>query len=242
MICETYAYTHKGGREHNEDYLSYREEDAKATWVLADGLGGHAYGELASKTAVNTVLQSVAGESQESAVVLKRAIELANEEILKIQEIKAETKRMRTTIVAALTDYKRLYWANVGDSRLYFFRKGQLVKHTPDHTVSYKAYLAGELTYEEIRNHEDKSKLLRVIGNDSRCKVELGEEGFMLEAGDAFLMCSDGFWEYIYELEMALDLQKSRSPKEWVDYMLQRHVIRAQQNHDNYSVVAVFVK
>lgn len=242
MICETYAYTHKGGRQHNEDCLTYKEKDTKATWVLADGLGGHAGGEIASQIGVEAIVDYLDQIDEVTPISLKEAVDCANSRVISAQEEQPHTKRMKTTLVAALTDYTKLYWANVGDSRLYFFREGQLIAHTVDHTVSYKAYLAEEIAYEEIRNHEDKSKLLRVVGNDDKCKVDLNEEGIVLQEGDAFLLCSDGFWEYIYEIEMAIDLQKAQTSKHWIDAMLQRHMRRAQANHDNYSVIGVFVK
>lgn len=242
MRSDTYAYTHKGGREINEDMLMYEEEREKAEWVLADGLGGHTCGEIASTIGVKAAMDVLKEAKLVSKDVVRDAIEKSNSKLIEVQDSTPHTKNMRSTIVVALADAEKLIWGSIGDSRIYLFRDGEILTQSKDHTVSYKAYLSGEIMYEDIRHHEDKGRLLRVLGNDKECRVDMGDDYIYLKSGDAFLLCSDGFWEYVYEMEMIIDLQKSRTPKEWINYMLKRHLKRVNQNHDNYSLIGVFIK
>ncbi|MDF2614674.1 MAG: hypothetical protein K0S71_2460 [Clostridia bacterium] len=239
MEFHTYTYTNKGGRPHNEDNLGYEVSSEGGIWAVADGLGGHAYGEVASKIAVDTILSHFNANLILSKDNLEKSIQLANGNIVKEQKAKVQYAAIRTTIVAAISDNSQIMWANVGDTRLYYFRNGSLLHVTPDHTVSYKAYLANEIEYKHLRFHEDKSKLLRALGNGEACKIETVKAAIPIENGDAFLLCSDGFWEYIFETEMEIDLAKARSPKEWVQLMLLRHIRRAKPGNDNFSALAV---
>ncbi len=242
MEFQTYAYTNRGARPQNEDFFGYQVSEKGGVWVVADGLGGHSYGEVASQLAVRSVIDSFNSEFIFSEDSLRCSIEKANDSILKEQEVNKQHSGIRTTLAAAISDYKQITWANIGDSRLYYFSLSALREVTADHTVSYKAYLAGEIGYEDIRNHEDKSKLLRALGNDKTCKVDVLKKPRTLMSGDAFLICTDGFWEYVYETEMEIDLIKAASPRMWGELMLLRHIKRIKHNHDNFTVMTVFVR
>ncbi|MDE6880720.1 MAG: hypothetical protein K2P20_05115, partial [Oscillospiraceae bacterium] len=104
---------------------------------------------------------------------------------------------------------------------------------------TYMKYLGGEISYMDIYHDDDRSSLLRVLGKES-CRPEAG--GCALRAGDAFLLCSDGFWEYVCQEEILADLLKAETPEQWGKLMLLRHIRRAPAGNDNFSLIAVFVE
>lgn len=131
-------------------------------------------------------------------------------------------------------------WAHIGDSRLYHFLDGELIEQTFDHSVSQMAVLRGEISQEEIRGHVDRNRLLRAIGREDTIKIDCSDIVDMEGEDHAFLLCTDGFWEYVTEDEMEKDLRKSRSPGEWLDRMLKRLDKRTRKkNNDNNSAVAI---
>lgn len=146
---------------------------------------------------------------------------------------------MRTTAVALKLTGDTAVWAHIGDSRLYRFSDGELAEVTQDHSVTYRKFLGGEISYMDVYHDDDRSRLLRVLGKEP-CRPEAGSAP--VSPGDAFLLCSDGFWEYVYNEEMQADLCKARTPEEWTEFMLLRHIRRVPSGNDNFSFIAVFVE
>jgi len=99
---------------------------------------------------------------------------------------------------------------------------------------------AGEIGEHEIRGHEDRNRLLRCLGSNEKPQPSLLENPFVLQKGDVFLICSDGFWEYVTELEMLLDWCKSLNLRDWLDRMELRLLKVAPQSQDNYSAIALY--
>ena len=236
MGLRAYTYTNRGGREHNEDSLRAAAE--AGIFVLADGLGGHRSGEVASALAVETLFAGMAqAEALEEAALLD-LFHSANQEILD-QQAQPGQEEMRTTAVALRLTDSQAVWAHIGDSRLYRFSGGELAEVTKDHSVTYRKYLGGEISYMDVYHDDDRSSLLRAMGNPV-CTPEGGEGP--VQPGDAFLLCSDGFWEFVYNEEMLVDCLKSKTPEEWAQRMLLRHIRRTPPGNDNVSLIAVFVE
>ena len=116
---------------------------------------------------------------------------------------------------------------------------GAVTPLTRDHSVTYRKYQGGEITYMDICHDDDRSSLLRVLGK-SPCVPEAAEK--TVKAGDAFLLCSDGFWEYVYDQEMLSDWLKAETPEQWAQLMLLRHIRRTPPGNDNFSLITVFVE
>lgn len=230
-------YSSRGGRSYNEDSVrSFQHADAAAV-VVADGLGGHGGGDIASKIAADTMIQLFASEPIATAEKLRAMFEEANSRILKEQD---SFRKMRSTCVTLLLNGKSAAWAHVGDSRLYHFSDGNLAFQTADHSVSFLAYRSGEIPYAGIRFHEDRNKVLRALGNDENIRAEIA--GIELKKGFyAFLLCTDGLWEYVLETEMQIDLAKSETPEDWISYLIARLSQRVNGKNDNYSAAAVFL-
>ena len=100
-------------------------------------------------------------------------------------------------------------------------------------------YLGGDISYLDVYHDDDRSSLLRTLGKPA-CQPESGQAD--IRPGDAFLLCSDGFWEFVYDEEMQADLLKAETPEQWVRLMLLRHIRRTPPGNDNFSAIAVFVE
>jgi PPM family protein phosphatase len=234
---ETASVSRTGGRDYNEDACAHRGH----CWVLADGLGGHGGGEVASAIAVETVLR-VQADTTPTAAGLAQAVRAANDALRKRQQAEQRLTGMRTTLVILASDGAMALWAHVGDSRLYHFRGGELASQTEDHSVPQALAKAGEISPAEIRHHEDRNRLLRTLGADEEPRPTVLPGPVPLARSDAFLLCTDGFWEYVTEQEMEVDLHKAATPEEWLDFMVGRLMARAEPDNDNYTAMAVLVQ
>ena len=238
MKLSYFSYTNKGGRPNNEDSLRCQELDGRGVFVLADGLGGHQSGETASAIAVEAILAGAsAAPSLDGGTLLNQLAE-ANRQVMEGQK-EPGCEDMKTTAVVLGIETSPEDGAHVGDSRLYYFAGGELAAVTRDHSVTYMKYLGGEISYMDVYHDDDRASLLRVLGRPG-CRPETGEAA--VRPGDAFLLCSDGFWEFVYNEEMQADLLKSETPAAWVQSMLLRHIRRTPPGNDNFSVIAVFVE
>ena len=228
------SYSDVGGRANNEDSFLAVESDGISLFAVADGLGGIEAGEVASGLVVSTIKQLFL-ETTESFDLLD-ALEIANEKILDRQEI--DNKQMKTTIAVVQIKDNVVSCAHVGDSRIYLFGDSGIVYQSVDHSVSQMAVYAGEITTPEIRRHIDRNKLTRALGVDSSLKIDYQE--FERKGIKAVLLCSDGFWEYVYEEEMTALLTESRSPFDWIEEMRKLLDLRINGKNDNNTAVAVF--
>ena len=147
----------------------------------------------------------------------------------------------KTTAVALSVQGERAVWAHTGDSRLYYLHDGRIAVWTNDHSVAYAKYRAGEITREQIARDEDQCCLLRALGGTRRFEPDVGSAD-KLEPGDAFLLCTDGLWEYLLDGEIAVDCLKADSAEQWAKLLLLRAAERIRPGNDNLSLIAVMVK
>ena len=148
---------------------------------------------------------------------------------------------MKTTLVVLSVEDDLAKWMHVGDSRLYHFTDGKLRRQTMDHSVSQVAVLMGEITQNEIRFHEDRNRVLRALGSEN-AKPDISSTIKLSGQRDAFLLCTDGFWEYVYENEMEQSLEKAENPGQWLDEMLKTLRTRVPEDNDNFSAAIVFAE
>lgn len=236
MIIKTACMSNVGGRTTNDDTASIYQEAGRAWVYVGDGLGSYAGGKRASKTAGDTLLTLAKQGSMLSKERLQTAALAADMAVKNLQ--KATKGNMKTTLVFLAVEGDKARWMHVGDSRLYHFRDGKLVKQTTDHSVSQMAVFMGEITTHEIRFHEDRNKVLRALGGDN-AKAEISEETEVAEGRDAFLLCTDGFWEYVFEPEMEKALQEADSPRDWIRRMEKILQTRVPSDNDNFTAAAL---
>lgn len=239
MNYVTASLSQTGGRSNNEDYIAQIDAGDSFCWVLADGAGGHKGGEVASRLAVEQILTSFKEKPTISLDALTGHIEAAQDAVVTYQKQNPDLADMRTTLVVLICDEQTALWGHAGDSRLYHLSQGRIVETTEDHSVVQKLVNAGELTVEATRTHPDRSRLYRAIGREE-LESTLRESPCTLQPNDAFLLCSDGFWEYINDIEIEVDFAKSPDPEAWLALLELRVMTRAPDKNDNYSAIGVF--
>lgn len=188
--------TSKGGRDSNQDRCA-------AAWTrcgffcaaMADGLGGHAQGDLAASIAVDTVtagLRDMAEEDAESA--LPMALQAAH---AAISELAGGDNGAKSTCVALLLAQGNLHLASVGDSRLYLAREGRIEALTKDHSVVQLLVDSGQIEASEASRHPDRNRLYQSLGTGGALRVQASGQGLPMRNGDVLLLCTDGFWQYL---------------------------------------------
>ena len=239
-MIDIYSFTNPGGREYNEDSVGFAYTPYGAVAVTADGLGGHRGGDVASKMVVDALLAEPLDDNKNDKDWLRKRLEAVDEAIL--EEQAAQGNKMKSTVVALKISGTKATWAHVGDSRLYYLHNSRIEAVTEDHSVAFKKYRAGEITRAQIATDEDQSSLLRSLGAQGKLKIDFGETVEPLTAGDGFLLCSDGFWEYIQDQEILFDFLKTNNAQAWAELLMIRVIERLKSDCDNLSVVTAMIR
>ncbi|MCL1917454.1 MAG: protein phosphatase 2C domain-containing protein [Peptococcaceae bacterium] len=235
MTISAASYSSKGNRSRNEDQLSLLENSGGIIAAVADGLGGEGNGDIASLIAIQTINARLLG-NHTTMEKMEKAIISANEEIIKMHD---NDNRMKSTVAVLCLGGTRAIAATVGDTRIYQFRKGKVIYQSTDHSVSQMSVSVGKINADKIRGHVDRHRLTRSLGSRKTVEADLAE--LILFLMDAFLLCSDGFWELVLEEEMAEDLRTSKNAEEWLNKMRGRIESRISPTGDNHSAIAIIM-
>lgn len=219
-------------REHNEDSLTV----LPPLFAVADGMGGHEAGEIASEITINT-LNDLAPQSAD-AEALARAVVAANLNVIKAPSQGVGREGMGTTLTAAILEKERLVIAQVGDSRAYLLHNGSLQQLTRDHSLMADMIEAGQLTEAEARVHPNRSVITRAIGSDPHMQPDLYE--LNVETGDRLLLCSDGICGMIEDHEIASIMRQAPSAQSCADQLVEAAL--AAGGFDNATAVVVDVE
>jgi protein phosphatase len=198
-------------REHNEDAYGELSFDGGRLFIVADGMGGHAGGETASRLAVEAIREVFEGASGESGRRLREAMEAANLRVHQASHRDSRLAGMGTTGVALVIDADAAWVANVGDSRVYRLRGSELVQLTRDHSVVAEMVRRGVLTADQALIHPRRNEVLRSLGTSP--DVEVDVDRVDVAAGDVFVLCSDGLSGVVDDAAIAAFLDDA-SPSE----------------------------
>ena len=235
-------FTDVGDRPVNEDSVGVFHNGKNNCYMVCDGLGGHGMGDIASSLVVS-VFEDQFSKTDDAVNFLGQTFMVGQDVLMGEQKARNAKRKMKTTAVAVVTDDRNAYIGHVGDSRAYVFSRNKVKLRTLDHSIPQMLVLSREIKECEIRNHPDRNTLLRVMG------VEWDERKYELmlpiplRKCQAFLLCSDGFWELIEEKQMCALLKKAKTVEEWLSSMVE--IVRANGQGkvmDNYSAVAVWNK
>ena len=171
-------------------------------FVVADGMGGHVAGEIASKLAVTTISRSIEENDElQGEELLKQAIVQANTSIYQLSLSKEEFTGMGTTVTAVYIEDNKAYWGHVGDSRIYLFRNQEFNQITNDHSLVWELVQSGNITKEEAKIHPKRNMLTRAVGTSCLIKIDTGV--IELKPDDILLMCTDGLTNMVSEQDIS---------------------------------------
>ena len=223
-------------REVNQDYIFVSNEplgNLPNLLIVADGMGGHRAGDFASRYAVETLKEDLANSTEDGPeAMIRKAIQSANQKLIEAARQDARLEGMGTTLVVATVIEHTLYFANVGDSRLYLLHD-TIKQLSKDHSFVQGMVRLGGIDAEEAKHHPDKNIITRAVG--AREKVEVDFFEYRLKKGDMILMCTDGLSNMIEDEEMLVIVKSSRDIVEAVE----RLVEKANDNggNDNIGVI-----
>lgn len=223
-------------RKSNED--KYLADKSRGLFVVADGMGGHEAGEIASSLAIQTLDKFLTWEriSQKNGQILKEAIEAANALIYQEAKHNTDCSGMGTTITAAIFTEEKLWIAHIGDSRAYLVRDQDIELLTQDHSLVGELVRQGELTETEALKHPHRNVLTRALGIESEVEVDLIEKD--LKSGDILLLCTDGLSNLVNDQEILEKiLINGENLKSTVNQMVKLALDRG--GIDNITVVLV---
>jgi PPM family protein phosphatase len=225
-------------RTSNED--SFAADSQSKTFLVADGMGGHAAGEVASRIAAETVCEFLSGGSPDSnrEQLLRRAVLEANTRVYTTQKNEPKYHGMGSTLTVLTFLNNRYFLAQVGDSRAYLFRDNTLRQLSRDHSLVWPLYEDGLITKDDISRHPQKNLITRSIGTFPDVEADL-QSDFLFE-GDVFLLCSDGLTDVLLDKAISKILSNAgMNPQEICDRLIQ--AANAGGGPDNITVVAVHI-
>ncbi len=245
LDVQTALRSFPGGRPYNEDLAAIETAGDRICCVLSDGAGGHSNGALASRTAVDRVVGDFkAANGTLAAPDLGRMILDAHGAVLAAQQVdQGDGHPMHATLVTLVLDRAagHAVWGHVGDSRLYRLAKGAIASVTRDDSVVQWMVDSGYLRQEQAASHPNKNQLLAALGIDTELEPHVSEAPQPLTDGDAYLLCSDGWWELLTHDDIEKCLFDARDVSQWLDAMAHLVEDRARHSHDNFTAVAAWV-
>ncbi len=231
MVCD------KGGREVNEDAVIVEQDNHTALFAVADGLGAHGGGDIASQTAVDAAVKDFISSGRLCPRKIRRVFSDINKAVLSKQ---TEEIQMKTTLAVVVCSGRHLFTAHLGDTRVYIFRDNNIVHITADHSLSYEQVMQKNGTFDDIRVNPYRHILRAALGVGRLRLPDIYKT--KAAAGMAVLICSDGFWQYVDEKNMCRTLSESTDADTWLGKMLICHSKNAERFHDNYSAVCLRIK
>lgn len=241
MKYSLYQESRKGSRQANQDRVGHAYTADTIVMVLADGMGGHAKGEVAAQLLVDMVLgmfKKLAKPALEDVTeFLLDSIYTAHETINEYAARHKMKDTPRTTCVTCVIQSGRAYWAHVGDSRLYHFSGDELISRTRDHSAVQQLLDEGVIGEDQVNTHPDRNKLFNSVGGFVLPNIELSA-GVTLQEGDILLLSSDGFWSEFDPREI-LSTLRVYSLKQGLTQLMDHAEYRAGERGDNLSAITL---
>ncbi|UJF32218.1 PP2C family protein-serine/threonine phosphatase [Paenibacillus hexagrammi] len=227
-----------GLREEQDDYFATAFMEHGALAVLGDGISGMANGRLASTAAVTVFVKEFQrlGRSADLRSFFAGTARRSNEEIVS----SLGGGRGGTTLVAAVVSDGLLYWGSVGDSILTVYRNGEFIPINSRQTfgsVLQSRYLSGEITKEEAVTNPLQHRLVNYLGHEGFKDIEVGNEPFRLQKKDKVILCSDGVYHALTEMEIEQLLRSSRHPQQAAERIIEAVEAKGRSNQDNATIV-----
>lgn len=242
MNFASYQSSQKGGRKYNQDRVAHAYTDQALLLVLADGMGGHAHGELAAEITIKTFMQAFADEANpklhDPEDFLSRVMYKAHENIIQFSADQNLLGSPGTTCIAALIQDGKVCWAHAGDSRVYFLRDKKVKAVTHDHSVVQQWADMGYITEAQMKTHPDRHRITNCLGGEGEMFFVESSPSRELRQSDILLLCSDGLWGPMTASEMSASFMEQpleAALEQLIDLALYREGVHA----DNATAVVV---
>ena len=229
-----------GNRASNQDRCLIEEKPGQVLLVVADGMGGHARGDLAAQTAVDSLANSFRRQPAritDPQAFLVQAMATAHLDVVGAGKALQPPAEPRTTCVACLVDGDHAGWAHVGDSRLYLLRNHTVLQRTRDHTPLEELRQAGVVDDNEMRDHPLRNSVSRCLGGSAR-PPQISYASARLQTGDTLLLCSDGLWSALME-EQLIALGTSDALESDTERLAALAETASYPHSDNISIVVL---
>lgn len=232
---KAYGISHKGNRTHNEDYILVKKIKDIYLLAVADGIGGHNAGEVASKMAVDTLEEFITEEYEEDLSIgeiiklLKDAYNLAHDRIR--ENAIGDREGMGTTMTTTVIKEDRCIVVNCGDSRAHLIRDGNIIRRTRDHSLVQTLIDSGQISEERAMYHPLKNIITSALGLD---ELKIDDYIWDLKEGDVLLLSSDGLHDYVEKEDILKVVNSYRNPKEIVERLLD---VALEKTEDNVSIL-----
>jgi serine/threonine protein phosphatase PrpC len=245
LALEVALLSDRGGRKYNEDACGHWHSERHLCCVLADGAGGHGGGDIASRLAVQELIGRFSRQPSLNGAALAELLRQTNDALIDQRVPGTPRQDMHSTVVCLVIDFvgHRAHWAHAGDSRMYWFRSGRLRQRTRDHSLVQAMVDNGMIAEGEMRLHPKRSELRSALGIAADIlEVSSGDGGEAVAAGDVFLLCTDGLWEYVDDAVLENTLAAAATPRDWLDAMAVavRQAASHKASHDNFTALVVW--
>jgi len=239
MKFSVFQISRKGGREKNEDRMGYCYTNSSGIFLLADGMGGHPEGEVAAQLALQAISalfqQEAKPELPDVKAFINTAVMAAHRQILRYAADKKLTDTPRTTLVAAIVQGGEAHWVHCGDSRLYFVRDGELLARTRDHSYLEQRQDAKRLASPPAA--VNRNVLYTCLGSPSKPVIDVTGP-VRLQQGDKLLLCSDGLWGNLEDIDIVYHLgQKGVATA--APELVEQALLKGGPHSDNVTLVAM---
>ncbi|HEU6456184.1 MAG TPA: protein phosphatase 2C domain-containing protein [Roseateles sp.] len=240
MKFTIYQESRIGTRQVNQDRVAYCYSRDALLLIVADGMGGHAHGEIAAQIATNHISTLFQREARphlpDPMFFLSVAIEGAHAEIVAEAQRQAMPENPRTTCVVCVVQNNVAYWAHVGDSRLYLVRDGKPLAQTRDHSLVQTLVDSGSITAEQARSHPARNRIFSCLGGTQEPQIDFSRKTPMQD-GDILVLCTDGVWGPLEE-DLCQQIAYSNVLNS-VPLLLDEAERRAGRSSDNLSIIAI---
>jgi serine/threonine protein phosphatase PrpC len=232
-----------GGRRANEDALGQLAARCGMCFVISDGAGGHFGGAIASRLVIDSVLFEIERATDFSSSVVERAFALAQARLAGRQSEDPSLATMSATVAALLIDPtgRLAIWGHIGDSRIFHFRRGALQSVTRDHSLVQRLVDAGYVREERAAGHPNRNLLYAALGAEGETSPTIERGPVQLSDGDAFLLCTDGFWGRVEQDQFEHHLQLSANVDEWLESLRRVVADDIPSGADNYSAIGIWI-
>jgi len=238
---ETAQVSRQGNRSENQDRARIAMSDTRMLLTVADGMGGHVGGDLAAETAVETLVKAFQETDAifEPAEFLRSSIVAAHRAVVALGAELDPELRPRTTITACLVTAGMVRWAHVGDSRIYFIRDRRVLARTRDHSAVEILAQQGLLEDTDLAMHPLRNFVDQCLGGDSELPTIDISDPHPLLAGDVVVLCSDGFWAPLTDVQLARALGEQLILQASLEALAMEAELRATPTSDNITATAL---